>query len=163
MGIVGATWGIAGFLMVLAYAIIQLATPAAEAFSHPLRWYHWAALAASLCFFLYVKGFRAFQRGLSRRVVTRAFSLRAEPDVLRVVLAPFYCMGFFGAGARRRVIMITLTLVMVGFILFFSRINQPWRGIIDFGLVASFAWGFAATVLYSLAPKRYRQAGGSSR
>jgi hypothetical protein len=146
--------------MLLAYAILQLSGPAIAAFSQALFWYHWLALAGFAGFFLYVKGYRAFQRGLSRRVVARALGLRTEPGVLKVALAPLYCMGFFGAGLRRQVTMICLTLVMVGFILIFSRISQPWRGIIDFGLVVSFAWGFAITLLYALVPQWRRRAGG---
>jgi hypothetical protein len=152
MGLVGAAWGIAGFLMLLGFVIFQLTTPAMEAFSHPLVWYHWPALAGVISFFLYIKGYRAFQRELSRRVVARALILRAKPDILKVLLAPLYCMGFFGAGLRRQLTMICLTLVMVGFILVFNRIDQPWRGIVDFGLVVSFAWGFIATVIHILVP-----------
>jgi hypothetical protein len=152
MGLIGAVWGVGGFLALLGFAILRLLAPALDTFSHPLLWYHWLALAGVTALLLYLKGYRAFQRGLTRRVVSRALSLRARPDVLRVLLAPVYCMGYFGAGVRKQVTMILLTLAMVGLILVFSRIDQPWRGIVDFGLVAAFAWAFAATVIRCLAP-----------
>jgi hypothetical protein len=150
MGLVGAAWGIGGFLMLLGFAVFRLFTPARAAFSQPLLWYHWLALACITSFFLYVKGYHGFQRGLSSRVVSRALSLKAKPDVLKISLAPIYCMGYFGAGVRRKITMICLTVAMVGLIIVVSRIDQPWRGIIDFGLVTAFAWGFIATVIHSL-------------
>jgi hypothetical protein len=150
MGFVGAVWGVAGFLLLLGFAIFRLATPAIEMFSHPLRWYHWLVLAGVISFFLYVKGYRAFQRGLSGRVVSRALSIKAHPDLLKVTLAPIYCMGYFGAGLRKPVAMICLTLAMVALILVFRYIHQPWRGIIDLGVVVAFAWGFIATIIHWL-------------
>ena len=150
MGLAGAIWGIAGFLLLLGFAVMRLVAPAMDVFSTPMLWYHWLFLALMLLSFLYVKGYLAFQRGLSRRVVERAFSMREDPRAFRVLLAPLYCMGYFGAGSKRQWIMIGVTAAMLAFILIVRLIPEPWRGIMDLGLVLAFAWGFVATVIHSL-------------
>jgi uncharacterized membrane protein len=143
---------VAGFLTLLGFAVYRLATPAVEAFSYDFLWYHWLVLAGIVVFFAYVKAYRAFQKGLSRQVVKRAQALNLRPGALTALLAPFYCMGFFGAGRKRQWAMIILTVAMVGLIFAVRLINQPWRGMIDLGLVIAFAWGFAATVSYVVSP-----------
>jgi hypothetical protein len=143
---------VAGFLALLGLAVYRLATPAVEAFSYDLSWYHWLALAGIVGSFAYVKGYRAFQRRLSRQVVKRAQALNAGPGALKGLLAPVYCMGFFGAGRKRQWVMIILTVAMVGLIFAVRLINQPWRGMIDLGLSIAFAWGFAATISYVVSP-----------
>jgi hypothetical protein len=133
--------------MLLGFAIFRLATPATETFSHPLRLYHWLVLAVVLVFFTYLKGYRAFQRRLSRRVVERALSLKDDPGIARVILAPAYCMGFFGVDSRMQRAMVGLTAGMICFVFIIRLIPQPWRGIVDLGLVLAFAWGFTATLV----------------
>jgi hypothetical protein len=150
MGLLGSAWGVAGFLALLGFVILRLLPRALDTFSEPLAWYHWLGLAGATLFFGYVKGYRGFQRGLSRRVVSRAASLKTNVDLPKALLAPLYCMGFFGAGRRRQITMICLTVAMVGLILVLRHIDQPWRGIIDLGLVTAFAWGFISTIYHSL-------------
>ncbi len=147
MGIAGALWGIAGFLLLLGVAAARLITPVTIAFSYPMHWYHWLFLAIVLVFFAYVKGHRAFQRELSRRVVERALALRRNASLVRVLLAPLYCMGFLGTGHRARWTMIALTGGMIAFIFMVRLIPQPWRGILDLGLVIAFAWGFLSALI----------------
>jgi hypothetical protein len=144
----GAIWGVGGFMLLLGFAALRLIMPAREAFSYSFTWYHWASLSAIVLLLLYVKGYRAFQKGLSRRVVMRARQIKADPGTVRVLLAPLYCMGFFGAGLRRGLMMAGITAAMVGFIFLVRLLPQPWRGIVDVGLVGAFSWGFVATVLH---------------
>jgi hypothetical protein len=150
LGTLGALWGIAGFLLLLGIAVSRLAPPAAEALGQKMHWYQWVLLVVSGALLLYAKGYRGFQRGLSARVVRRALTLAGNPKLLNVAAAPLYCMGFFGAGRRRMVTMIALTAIMVGLIFVVRLLDQPWRGIIDFGIVLAFAWGIASAVVYAI-------------
>jgi hypothetical protein len=147
MGMAGVLWGIAGFLLLLGVAAARLTIPARAAISYPFYWYHWLFLALVLVFFGYVKGYRAFQKGLSRRVVQRALALRKDPCTVRVVLAPLHCMGFFGAGFRTQAQMIALTVGMIAFVYILRLIPQPWRGILDLGLVIAFTWGLLSALI----------------
>jgi hypothetical protein len=147
MGMAGALWGIAGFLLLLGVAAARLSIPARAAFAYPFHWYHWLFLALVLVFFAYVKGHRAFQKGLSGMVVQRALALRRNPSVIRVTLAPLLCMGFFGAGFRIQTQMIALTAGMIAFVFLIRLIPQPWRGILDLGLVIAFGWGFLSALI----------------
>jgi hypothetical protein len=153
LGLIGTMWGIAGFLMLLGIAVVHLLGPAVAAFYHPLLWYHWLALAGMVASLLYFKGFRIFQRGLSTRVICRARDIRQRPSAARVALAPLYCMGFFGAGTRRQITMVFLTLAMVAFVFLFRYVGQPWRGMIDLAVAAALAWGFIATVVLAIRAK----------
>jgi len=137
-------------MLLLGFAAWRLIAPAREAFSYSFAWYHWVSFAAIAFFFLYVKGYRAFHKGLSRRVVVRARHIKAEPGTARVLLAPLYCMGFFGSGLRTGLMMTGLTAAMVGFIFLVRLLQQPWRGIVDLGLVGAFAWGFIAAAVHSM-------------
>jgi hypothetical protein len=150
MGRLGATWGIGGFLLLICYAAFWLTLPAAEALSMKLSWCHWALLIANTTLVLWAKGYHGFQKGLSKRVVSRARALADSPTATKVILAPLYCMGYFGSGRRRQQIMIILTAAMVGLVFLVRLLSQPWRGLIDFGIVAALAWGIVATVVRSI-------------
>jgi len=110
MGILGAAWGITGVSLLLSSAIFRLARVAAEAFSHPFDWRHWTALVALLLFMGYAEGYRGFQQRFSPRVAARARYLRERPNLFRSALAPLFCMGFFHATRRRKIVTLSLTL-----------------------------------------------------
>jgi hypothetical protein len=80
-------------------------------------------------------------------VVQRALALRRDPGAVRVILAPLHCMGFFGAGLRTQTQMIALTAAMIAFVFLIRLTPQPWRGILDLGLVIAFAWGFISALI----------------
>lgn len=144
LGLVGALWGIAGVVLLISSAIYRMTPVAAEAFTYPLQWYHWLVAVVFLAFMLYSEGYRGFQRGFSPRVVARAHYLRQHPRTLHVVLAPLFCMGFFYATRRRQMTSILVTSAIVIAILTVRLVVQPWRGIIDLGVVAGLVWGVVA-------------------
>lgn len=142
----GAAWGILGVVGILGFAIVRLAPIAADALggTYPLGSLHWLAVAASLAFFGYTEGYKAFQRQFSPRVVARGLSLLEPAPPLRLVLAPFFCMGFFGATRRRMIVSWTLTAAIVALVVGVRALPQPWRGIIDLGVVLALGWGAVA-------------------
>lgn len=146
----GAVWGITGVVALLLYAVVRLAPIALEALNGPLGTLHYTALLGSLVFFGYTEGYRAFQLQFSPRVVARALSLREEATWPRILLAPAFAMGFFGATRRRMIVSWVLTLGIILLIRLVGATPQPWRGIIDAGVVFALAWGAVAIGVYAV-------------
>ena len=147
-GNLGALWGIAGVLALLASATFRLWPKAVDAFSHPFAWYHWAALAVIVTGMAYAEGYKGFQKAFSPRTAARARYLRQNPRTMHVVLAPFFCMGYFYATRRRKITSISLTIGIIALIVLVYLVPQPWRGIIDAGVVVGLAWGIVSLLLF---------------
>lgn len=148
-GRVAAAWGLAGVAALLGSAVFRLTPLAIAAFAQELGVVHYVGLVASLFFLGYTEGYKAFQKQFSPRVVARARYLANNPTPLRVLLAPMFCMGYFHATRKRLVISWALSLGVVGLILIVSRVPQPWRGIVDAGVVVALTWGLVAMVVYA--------------
>jgi hypothetical protein len=131
----GFAWGIAGVLFLLSFAIFRLA--------------HWASLVFSILYMAYAEGYKGFHRGFSPRVVQRANYLRENPRWHHVLLAPAFCMGYIYATRRRQILSIGLTLVVMGFVVIARQLPQPWRGILDAGVVTGLSLGIVS-ILYFL-------------
>mgnify|MGYP000371465947 CR=1 FL=1 len=145
-GTLAALWGVSGFFLLLFFAIDRLAGIALDALQYPLNGRQWALLAVTVAFMAYSEGYRGFQKSYSPRFAARAWYLyRTPPGLISCLFAPLFCMGFFRAPLRRRVSAALLTLMIVSFILLFQQIPQPWRGILDAGVVIGLIWGAAAT------------------
>lgn len=148
-GRIAAVWGVLGVLSLLGTAVGRLSVKAVAAFATPLGPLHWAGLAASLLFLGYFEGYKAFQRGFSPRVVARASYLAKHPTPVRLVLAPLFCMGFFHATRRRKIAAFGVTFGVIGLVLAVHLLAQPWRGIVDAGVVVALAWGMAAILAFA--------------
>jgi hypothetical protein len=148
IGTVGTIWGMAGVLLLLSSATIRLTPVAIEAFSYPFAWYHWFSLLAIVLGMAYAEGYQGFQKGFSPRVAARAKYLREHPKLMHAVLAPFFCMGYFHATKRRKITSISLTLGIIVLILLVRLVSQPWRGIIDAGVVVGLAWGIVSLLIF---------------
>ena len=153
VGWFGAIWGVGGVLAILCVAMARLMPVAVEALdgtAGPVGVLHWLAALLSLAFFGYTEGYRAFQMQFSPRVVARGASLLRSPRPVRVVLAPLFCMGFFGATRKRLIVSWSLAVGIFGLIQLVRALPQPWRGIIDLGVAIALAWGAAAILAFSV-------------
>jgi hypothetical protein len=142
-------WGVAGFCMLLLQAVYRLAIRAYEPIAHHqlTRPWHWVLLAASILVLGYSEGYRAFQRRAAPRIVARAIHLAGHPRPLHVVLAPFYCTGLFHATRRRLIASWVLYGMLVVLIVSVRQLAQPWRGIVDAGVVVGLGWGTLAIII----------------
>jgi hypothetical protein len=143
-----ALWGIAGVIALLANAIYRLTPYALELVHASLTAVELAALVVWVAFNAYSEGYRAFHRMFSPRVVARARTL-AGAKPLFVVLAPLYCMGLFHATRRRLLVSWSITIGVVGIVILVRSLAQPWRGIIDAGVVVGLAWGVGSILYYT--------------
>lgn len=150
MRILGPLWGFVGVSFLLLFAVWRLAPRAWEAMSSGLTALQWGILGTWTVFMAVGEGYRGFQKRFSPRTAARVRYLRDHPSTLRGFLAPLFCMGYFHATRKVRITSICLTLGIVILVVLVSFAPQPWRGIIDFGVVVGLVWGWISFLLYTL-------------
>jgi hypothetical protein len=150
IGLLGAVWGLVGFSLLLGYTIVRLAPLALETFSYQLQWYHWLVLVLNTLLMAYYEGYRGFQKGFSPRVAARAKYLLHHPNVWHALLGPLFCMGYFFTSTQRQRATISLTVFIILLILLVRVLDQPWRGIVDIGVVVGLTWGLISLLIFSV-------------
>jgi len=143
----GFAWGIGGIVLLLSFAIYRLAPMAMALENQPLGLLHWAALVFSVAYMAYAGGYNGFLRGFAPRVLVRASYLGQHPRLFHLILAPFFCMGYFYATRRRKLLSSGLSGMIVSFVLIARMLPQPWRGIVDAGVVTGLFIGIVS-ILY---------------
>lgn len=144
-----AIWGTLGVAALLGQALLRLTPLALEPIQArtltPLQSLLYAAWAAAS---LYFEGYFAFQKRFCPRVVARALHLAEHPrPLLHVALAPAFCMGFFHANRRTLRLAWGTTLMVIVFIVVLRRVPQPWRGLVDGGVVLALLYGTVALLV----------------
>ena len=132
----------------MGFAIKRMATQVNEGFSHPLNITHYLVMVPWVAFMLYSEGYKGFQKGYSPRVASRAHYLRDQSTWLRAILAPIFCMGFFHSTRKRKIVICCLLLGVTLLVLIFQFIPQPWRGVLDLGVVLGLSWGVLTTLYF---------------
>jgi len=158
LGKLGAAWGAAGVFALLTFAVVRLAPKAMDAFRMGLDATQWAATIAFAVFMLYSEGYRGFQLRFSPRTAARVRYLRDRPNVVHSLLGPFFAMGYFHANRRTKIVAWSLTTFVVTMVILVQRLEQPWRGIVDTGVVLGLAWGIvtlAASLCAALTRESY--------
>jgi hypothetical protein len=150
IGYSAAGWGVIGVVGLLTYAVVRLMPLVINAFHYPWQWYHWVVLAGHVGMMAYSEGYRGFQKSFSPRVAARARYLAQHPRLQHVVLAPLFCMGYVYATWRLRLRVLILTACIVLLVTLVSHLNQPWRGIIDAGVVIGLLWGVVSLCSLSI-------------
>lgn len=149
LGTIGAIWGVLGVTLILGRGLLCIYPYSSALCGIQLSAIHWVALAVSLVFMGYAEGYKGFQLKFSPRVAARALYLKQHPTVLRVVFAPLFCMGYFHATRKRKIVSYSLTFGIILLIIGVSRMNQPWRGIVDAGVLLGLGWGLASIWLFT--------------
>ncbi len=134
-------WGIIGVSIVLLYSIGRLAEFALEAINDGLTIWQTIVLILVVVFMAYSEGYRGFHLRFSPRVVARALYLHRFPTVGNSLLAPLFCVGYFAATRRTLMTIWGGTLAIIGLVLLVHQMSQPWRGILDAGVVVGLTWG----------------------
>ena len=147
-GVVALVWGVGGFIALLLVAVFRLLPLAAETTMYEWTWAHYVLFAGNLAFMAWCEGYRGFQRSYSPRLAARAYHLYHHATRRQAVLAPLVCMSLLDAPRRRIIAAWLLTVGIVAIVVVYRTFPQPWRGILDAGVVVGLVWGVAATVLY---------------
>ena len=142
-------WGVFGVVALLGQAVWRMVPLALEPLrAHTLGGVEIGAYAAWVAFSLYAEGYRAFQLRFSPRVVARAVHLARHPRPLHVALAPAFCMGLLHATRKRLIVAWVSVIAIVGLVITVRSFPQPWRGIIDGGVVVALLWGIGSIVYF---------------
>ena len=149
MRILGVTWGIIGISALLLNAIYRLSRRTCEALEMDLGIIHWVVLVLFALFMMHSEGYKGFQKKFSPRTAERIAYLRDHPTWLRVLLAPVFCMGFFHANRKTRLTVTIITTLIILIVVIVSYCPQPWRGIIDLGVVLGLSWGLISFWIFT--------------
>jgi hypothetical protein len=148
IGIIAVIWAIIGLFALLGFACWRLSAYTIDSFSMPLDWLHWVVFIAWAIFMAHGEGYKGFQKKFSPRFAARCKYLSHSATWLQVLLAPLFCMAYFHAPKKRVIATYALTLMIIVFIFSFRLIPQPWKGLLDFGVVLGLAWGIISTVYF---------------
>jgi hypothetical protein len=158
VGYFGVVWGSLGVLGILLFAIYRLAPKAFAAYEGGLSPGQWLITLVVCVLMAYAEGYRGFQTRFSPRTAARIRYLRDRPDIVRSVLAPLFSMGFFHATRRTRIVAYSLSLGVLILVILVQMLDQPWRGVIDAGVVVGLTWGaisLVASILKALTQTSY--------
>lgn len=142
-----AAWGIAGVVAVLVSAIVRLTPLAIEPLQTGMTSLQWGLYVGWSLFNAYAEGYKGFQRAFVPRSVARAFYVARHPRLLHVILAPLFCMGLFFASRKRLILSWGLVIGVTALVSLVRGLDQPWRGIVDAGVVIGLAYGTGALVV----------------
>lgn len=148
LGLFSAWWGLTGIMLLLGSAVYRLGQVALTGVQEGLSFGQWMALGLSLVVMGVFEGYQGFQRRFSPRVVARAHYLLGHARVGWAILAPLFCMGYFHATRRRKLGSWGLTLGIVGLVWMVRHLSQPWRGIVDAGVVLGLCWGMMSILWF---------------
>jgi hypothetical protein len=143
-----ASWAVLGVVALFGRAMVRLGAlalaPILEARLSALQallYASWVAIS------VYFEGYRGFQLRFCPRVVARAMHLAQHPRPLFIAFAPLFAMGFFHANRKTLALAWGTTAMVALFIVGFRHVAQPWRGIVDGGVVVALAYGAVTLVI----------------
>ncbi len=150
--LLGFYWGITGVIAFLSFAVLRLSPRIWELADYSLGLLHWGVLVFFTAWMAWAEGYKGFHRAFSPRVVARARYLRSDQHSHPVlsVFAPVYCMGFIHSTRKRKIVSFTVTFAIFGLVMLLRITPQPWRGIIDAGVVTGLGLGILSLVFFWL-------------
>ncbi|MEX0618266.1 MAG: hypothetical protein WDZ76_13600 [Pseudohongiellaceae bacterium] len=146
----GFAWGVGGVLALLLFAVYRLGRYAVELGELSLSTLEWVALIISILYMSYAEGYKGFHRSFAPRVVVRADYLLRNPRPVLLLLAPLFCMGYIHATRKRMLLSLGLTAMIICFVILVRILPQPWRGIVDAGVVAGLGIGVLSIFYFLL-------------
>ncbi len=150
-----AVWGLVGVLLLLLDGVYRLVPIAWDALRWPaLTTTHWAFLVAWTVFAAVTEGHQTFRKRFAPRVARRMRELMTTPNATHRIVAPLYCMSLVGDEPRRMWIQRGLVVFIVGLVVLVKRMPQPWRGLVDAGVVVALTWGAVEVLLQGMAALR---------
>jgi len=143
------TWGTATVVALLVQAIARLLPKAIEPWTeHEMTPVQIACYVGWAIVMGWGEGYRGFQKRFSPRVVARAFHLGENPRPLDVVFALPFCMSLYHSTRKQLTISWALLLGIIVLVVAVRFVPQPWRGIIDGGVVIGLGWGTLAILAF---------------
>lgn len=138
------TWSLTGLCGILVTAVVRLTPKATEALQSDLGAVHWVFAVFWTLFMLYTEAWKGFHKKFAPRAVSRALHLAKSGTILQSLLGPLFCMALFHSTRRRVIASWVLTFFIVVMVLSIRLLEQPWRGLVDLGVVLGLAGGVLA-------------------
>ena len=146
---IGALWGIVGVTLIIGSAIYRVLPHVIDAFKVNMTLFQWIILIIWCVFMLIAEGYRGFQKLFSPRVASRTWYLVKNGSQLDAILAPLFCIGYFHAVRKRIITSWSLTVGITLLVIIVSNMSQPWRGIIDSGVLLGLLYGLVWVYIYT--------------
>ncbi len=146
IGAAGAIWATVGVIGLLGFAIYRLTPIAWDAYETGLSSVQYLLAIAFCGFMAYSEGYRGFQKSFSPRTAARIRYLRDHPSPLHALLGPVFAMGFIHADRRTKIVAYCLSIGILMLVVAVRLLHQPWRGIIDAGVVLGLSWGVLSLI-----------------
>ncbi len=147
MALALSAFGVLCVCGLLAQAVVRLTPLALEPLTAELPLWQLGLYVAWVVFNAYAEGYRAFQLRFCPRVVSRALYLGRHPRALWLILALPFCMSLFHSTRRQKIVSWTFVIVIVLVVIAVRSLPQPWRGIIDGGVVIGLGWGILSLLV----------------
>ena len=138
---IAVIWGILGVSSILISAIFRLFPRALAGLDYPWTWYHWVVCVIFFVFMIYSEVWRGFHQRFSPTVASRLKYLSQNGRWIDKLLAPLFGMGYFHATRHRKLTSFGVTFGVILLIVMVHYVSQPWRGIIDIGVIGGLALG----------------------
>jgi hypothetical protein len=145
---IAAIWAVSAVATVFMLTVFRLSQHALVALQMPLSIFEWSLLCANVIFMAYYEGYRGFQKGFAPRFAARARYLRDHGTAFEMILAPFFCFGYFGTTRRRQIVAFAVSFIIFIVATGARMLPQPWRGILDAGVVVGLFWGTVSLVIF---------------
>lgn len=139
-------WGVIGCMLLISSGVYRVVPHAIEPIwpEYTLTAWELVLYVGFIVFQAYTEGYRGFQKGVVPRILARAQWLTDHPERVHPLLAPLFVTGLFGMAKRALIVRYVFIFIIIGVIVAMKFVPQPWRGIVDGGVVIGLAWGVAA-------------------
>lgn len=135
------TWAVGGVVLILLQAVWRLTPRALSIFDGELTTLQALLTIGWVGFMAYAESYRGFHQQFNPRVVVRAAGIAAHPHPVRTALAPLVAMGLLYGTPRRLLVSRLLVAGIVVLVLLVRLLPDPWRGMVDLGVVVGLLLG----------------------
>ncbi len=144
-----ALWGTSGLVWVLYRAVTRLAPISLEAIQGgAMGPGHWVFLVIWTAYMSYTEGWKGFHKRVGPRTASRAFYPAEKRPLRHLIFAPIFCMALYHASRKTLIIRWALVTGIITLVVFIRQMPQPWRGIIDAGVVVGLAMGLVSVIYF---------------
>lgn len=145
-------WAIAGVVLLLSQAMFRLSQIAWEAISSGTMTNSQIAICVAWSLSnIYLEGYRGFHKRFVPRVLARAHYLATQARPHTILLAPLFAMAFFHSNRQAKGAAWGVTIAVMLAIVLVRTLSQPWRGIIDAGVVTGLGFGTLSLLVGAIA------------
>lgn len=144
-------WGVSQVVLILFNAIKRLFPIAIQPLQrNDLFPYQWVLYIIWSLGMIYTEGYKAFQLKFAPLVVSRAFGLSENANILNIIFAGPYSMGMFAADNKRIIVSWAVTIGVFSLVTIVKSLPYPYRSIVDAGVVGGLSYGTLSILVQTI-------------